>query len=63
MEQRVKESCWRRERKRNTRGGRLCLVSAAAGLLDNTLMMAIGYYERYYNSGDVRAAEESRPVP
>lgn len=38
----------------------VCLVSAAAGRLDNTPMMAIGDYEHYSNWGDVRVPVKSR---
>lgn len=50
------------ESERRREGGRSCLVSAAAGLLDNTPMMAIGYYKHYSNCGDVRGPKKSRPA-
>lgn len=49
------------ESKRRRERGLVCLVSAAAGRLDNTPMMAIGYYEHHSKCDDVRVPVKSRP--
>lgn len=51
-----------RERESHIGGDHLCLLSAATGFLDNTLMMAIGYYEHHSNCGDVSLPKKSRPA-
>lgn len=53
---------WIERHVKRREGGLVCLVSAAAGHLDNTLTMAIGYYEHYSNCGDVKVPVKSRPA-